>query len=241
LDWWLVVALLALAGLALFAYSIRALDAWGSAASFLLGLVVALLGDLRWMLLMVAFTGLGFVATRIGYDRKAKLKVAEKAEGERGYRNVLGNGAAAGLVVLAGLLPGIPREATAVAFAAALAAVAADTLASELGVLAGRARSILPPFRGVRVGANGGWSWAGQAAALGGAALIALASVPLADVPWSLAWIPLAAGFVGCQLDSLLGATVEATPRRRGLGKQAVNFLSSAAPAALVMALLAWP
>ncbi|HLF16152.1 MAG TPA: hypothetical protein VI796_01820, partial [Candidatus Thermoplasmatota archaeon] len=62
---WLAVTLLALAGLSLFAYTVRALDAVGAAASFLLGLLVALLGGLGWLMLMVLFTALGVAATRL--------------------------------------------------------------------------------------------------------------------------------------------------------------------------------
>jgi uncharacterized protein (TIGR00297 family) len=163
-PWWILVAVLALAGLALLSYAIRALDPWGAAASFLLGLLVAWAGGLGWVLLMVVFTGLAFVATLAGRSRKKAMRLEEGRDGERGLRNVAGNGAAAGLMALAGLVPGIPAPAAQLAFATALAAVAADTLASEVGVLARRARNILPPFRPVRVGANLGATVEGDAA-----------------------------------------------------------------------------
>lgn len=241
-PWWLLVTLLALAGLAIFAYAVRALDLWGSVASFLLGLLVALVGGLGWMLLMVVFTGLGFVATRVGYGTKKSRRVAEDAEGERGVRNVLGNGAAAGLAVLVVLAePFIPHLAVQLAFTTALAAVAADTLASELGVLASRARLILPPFPLVRVGDNGGVSWPGQGAAALGAAIIAGAAIPLVGLPLRWAWVPAVAGFIGSQVDSALGARFEREPSRPGpLGKQDVNFLASAIPALAVLLLFAW-
>lgn len=241
-PWWLLVTLLALAGLAVFAYAVRALDAKGSIASFLLGLLVALLGGLGWMLLMVVFTGLGFVATRVGYRTKLQRRVAEDAQGERGIRNVLGNGAAAGLAVLAILAePLIPHLAVQLAFTTALAAVAADTLASELGVLAARARSILPPFAHVRVGDNGGVSLLGQAAAALGSCLISAAAVPLVGLPWTWAWVPAIAGFIGSQVDSILGALFEGEASRPGpLSKQDVNFLAGALPALVVLVTFAW-
>jgi len=238
---WAAVAVLALAGLSILAYTVRALDLLGAAASFLLGLLIALLGGIGWMLLLVAFTGLGVVATRVGRRRKEAAHVADEPDGERGVRNVLGNGAAPALMVLAGLLPGTPRLATQLAFAAAVATVAADTLASELGVLAGHARSILPPFHRVPAGANGGVSLPGQVAALAGATAIAALAAPLAGVPWAWTWVPAVAGFAGCQVDSLLGATLEGDAARPGrLGKQDVNFLASLLPALVVFALLSW-
>src|SRR5207237_1228335 len=132
---WLPVSLLALAGLALLAYAIRALDLLGAAASFFLGLLIAVLGGLPWVALMVLFTALSVAATRVGYATKAARRVAEADGGERGVRNVMGNGAAAGFVVLASQLPHVPHFAVQLAYASAVAAVAADTLASEIGAL----------------------------------------------------------------------------------------------------------
>jgi uncharacterized protein (TIGR00297 family) len=233
---WLLVTVLALLGLSVLAFALGALDLLGSVASFFLGLLIATLGELTWIFLMVAFTGMSFVATRVGYARKRARAAAEPEEGKRGVRNVMGNGAAAGLVVLVGQMPGVPPVAVHLAFAAAVAAVTADTLASELGALASRARMILPPFAPAQVGRDGAVSLAGHLAAAGGALAIALLAVPFVGVPIHLAWIPAVAGFLGCQLDSLLGATLEGPGQ---LTKQDVNFLASAAPAAAVMAAIA--
>lgn len=233
---WLPVAILALAGLATLAYAIRALDLLGAAASFFLGLLIATQGGLSWIALMVLFTGLSVIATRTGYASKAARRIAEAAGGERGVKNVMGNGAAAGIIVLAAQVPGIPLLAVQAAYATAVAAVAADTLASELGSLSRRARSILPPFVQVQVGSNGGVSLPGQLAALLGSGLVSLAAVPAVGLPLRLVWVPFLAGFLGCQLDSLLGATMEGDAREgRPLGKQDVNFLASLVPAVAVL------
>lgn len=235
---WLLVSILALAGLSLLSYAIGALDLLGAAASFFLGLLIALLGGLSWVFLMVLFTGLGVVSTRIGYAKKKRLHLAEGDAGERGVKNVMGNGAAAGLAVIAvQLSPIVPHLAVQLSFATAVAAVAADTMASELGSLAGKARSILPPFAPAQPGENGAVSLAGHLAALLGAGLIAFASIWFVGVPVHLVWVPLVAGFIGCQIDSVLGATLERNQRRpaRPFGKQDVNFLASAIPAFVVL------
>lgn len=243
MDPLLPVIALGLTGLSILAYALRALDLLGAVASFFLGLEVALLGGVGWLLLMTVFPVIGVVVTRIGYGRKAERRVAEAGGGERGVGNVLGNGLGPGLMALALLFePLVPREAAALAFATALAAVTADTVASEIGVLRPTARSILPPFRRVPAGGNGAVSLLGQAAALAGASLIGAAAAPLLGLPWDLAWVPAIAGFLGCQLDSVLGATLERDETRPGpLSKQDVNFLASAVPAftVLVVAILA--
>jgi uncharacterized protein (TIGR00297 family) len=233
---WLLVTLLALLGLSLLGYALGALDLLGSVASFFLGLLIALLGGLTWLFLMVAFTGLGVAATRLGYATKKERRLAEGEAGERGVANVMGNGAAAGLVVLARQVPPVPLLAVQLAFATAVAAVTADTLASEIGSLARRVRSILPPFRAMPVGSNGAVSLPGHVSALAGAAVIAALAVPLVQLPLAWAWVPLVGGFLGCQLDSVLGATLERDAGRAGpLTKQDVNFLASALPALLIL------
>jgi len=233
---WLAVIVLGLAGLALVAYALRALDVAGAVGSFVLGFVVAGLGGLGWLLLMVTFTGVGFVVTRTGRLRKEERRIAEDNDGERGLRNVLANGAAAALAAFAGQIQGVSRTVAALAFASAVAAVTADTAASELGSLAARARRVLPPFPAVAPGENGGVSWPGQAAAAAGALLIGMLSVPLLGLGWGHAWIPAVAGFVGCQLDSVLGASLERDAVRDGpLSKQDVNFIASAVPALVVL------
>lgn len=237
IDLWLVVIVVGLTGLSVLSYALRALDLLGAVASFFLGLEIALLGGVRWLALMTLFPVLGVLATRIGYRRKHEGRLAEAAGGgERGVGNVLGNGLAPALAALGLLLTEVvPVTATKLAFATALAAVTADTLASELGVLAKRARTILPPYALVPVGSNGAVSLPGQAAAFVGAAAIGAAGAYLLELPLALAWVPVAGGFLGCQIDSLLGATLERDQGRPGpLSKQDVNFLASAVPAVVV-------
>lgn len=232
---WLAVTVLALAGLALLAYSLRALDGPGSVASFLIGLVLATAAGFGWLLLLTCFTVLGVLATRVGYATKKARRVAEGDEGQRGVANVLGNGLAAVLVAV--LIPlGVDGTAVRLAFATAVAAVTADTMASELGVLSRHARLATPPFPRVAGGVNGAVSFGGQFAALLGSFTIALAATWLIDLPPELAWIPFLAGWLGCQLDSVLGATLERDATKGGpLSKQQVNFLCGAFPAAVVL------
>lgn len=227
--------LIGLAGLALLAYSLRALDAWGASTSFVLGVVVAFAGGPTWVIVLVAFTGVGFVATRYGREEKHRRRVAEANDGERGARNVLANGAAPALAAVAALF--LDSTASALAFTTAVAAHTADTLASEVGSLAPRVRRILPPFAQGQPGDNGCISTRGQIAAALGAAGIAAAAALLGIVPLGLAWVAAVAGWIGCQLDSILGATLErdALTLERPLSKGDVNFLSAAVPAFVVL------
>lgn len=236
MDYTLLAAFLVLAGLAVTAYALRALTFAGAFASFLMGLTIAVLaGDLRWVVAMAAFPASSLVVTRIGARTKRARGIEEARGGERGVANVLGNGLAACAAVFA--IPYVAAPWPAVAFATALAAVAADTFASEIGGLAQRTRGVLPPFALTIAGRNGAVSWLGQTGALAGACVLAAVCFALLPIPRDLLWIPIVGGFLGCQLDSLLGATVERDEARDGvLGKQGVNFLASLAPTAAVLA-----
>ena len=82
----------------------------------------------------------------------------------------------------------------------------------------------------VPAGTNGGMSVTGTFAAFGGAVLIASLSVSLAsitdvEVPLLTMLVVLTAiGWLGCQVDSILGALFE----NKGLiGKHTVNFLAT--------------
>ncbi len=236
MDWWLIVTILALSGLAMLAWSLGAMDVSGAAAAWLLGFWVAVFGSLQWLLIMTLFTILGVAATAYGRARKKSLGLGDGDK--RSWKNVVANGAAAALAVVAFLV--VDEQAATLAFATALAAVTADTMASEVGCLSPRPRRIVPPFEAMAPGSNGAVSASGQVAAAIGAISIAVAAVWLGPIAWHWVWVPALGGFLGCQIDSILGATLEGDQLQdRPLSKQDVNFLASAVPALVVLVVFA--
>lgn len=92
--------------------------------------------------------------------------------------------------------------------AGALAASAADTWATEIGVLSkSQPRSILT-LQPVDAGVSGGVSLSGTMAAFAAAGLLA-AAPGLLGWPAAAAWAALVGGVAGCMLDSLLGASLQ--------------------------------
>lgn len=231
-------ALLVTAGLAVVAYGARVLDRGGSLLAFALALDLVLTAGYLWLLLLIAFVGFGFVVTKMFWSVKIARGVAEGKSGVRGWRNVVANGGVP--AVLATLTLWVNPQDVALGFIAAIATAAADTFASELGVLSTRVYLITKPWERVPVGTNGGVSNWGHTVALGGSALASVTGVFLLDLPWRLAWIPIVAGWIGCQVDSVLGALFE-EERGRAYGfmtKSDVNFLSIALSAFTVLLLL---
>jgi uncharacterized protein (TIGR00297 family) len=134
----------------------------------------------------------------------------------RDLAQVTANGGLGTLLVLAWALGDQPMWAWA-AYAGAMAAVNADTWATELGVLNPAPPRLITTFKPVERGASGGVSPLGSLAAVGGAALIAfitLVFTPHILEPSQYTVLVLAkvtaAGVCGALFDSLLGATVQA-------------------------------
>ncbi len=240
--WPSIVAVLVTVALALGAIVVRALTPAAGAVAAAFGIVIVLAAGYGYLALLILFVVASVLATRFRIDEKRRQNVQEGTAGERGISNVLAH-----ILIPTALAVGVflwPGRAGAVSvlFASALAFGAADTFASEMGVLAGRARSILT-LRPVRPGTNGGISALGEGwALLGalttgvvGALLFHLFSAPTAP-PLFLVAVATAAGFLGCQIDSVLGETLE---NRGYLTKGSTNFLGMLAAVALAAACVA--
>jgi uncharacterized protein (TIGR00297 family) len=92
--------------------------------------------------------------------------------------------------------------------AAALAAAASDTWATEIGTLSGREPRFMLTWRPVPAGTSGGVSGPGVVAAILGAAFVALVTVAV-GWPRAASLSALVGGLAGSTVDSLLGATVQ--------------------------------
>jgi len=197
---------------ALAAQRAHSLSRSGAIAAVLVGTVIFGIGGWQWAILLLAFFISSSALTRAFKRRKAGLNEKFSKGGQRDAGQVFGNGGLATL--FAGLHFFFPASPWVwMAFAAALAAVNADTWSTELGVLNPHApRMLTNPARVVEKGTSGAVSLFGTLAALAGAALIGLLAVLFSPAPaaWTLGlWVTLA-GFFGSLFDSLLGATVQA-------------------------------
>src|SRR5206468_11945852 len=204
----------------------------GSLAAFVVGMVIGIFGDVTWLFLLLFFLLSSFLATRYRFALKEALGVQEGRLGERRSSNVLANGIAAVAVAAFSFLSVGPRpEVSGLVYVSVLAVAGADTLASEIGVLSPNAY-LIPTGKKVPAGTNGAISLLGQACALAAAAYTALFGwlvlgflAPFGRSPSTiptdslLILIPAVVGFLGCQIDSVLGATLE---RRGVIGNRTV-------------------
>lgn len=208
----LLLAILLALFVAISAYYVRALSRGGALAAAFVGAVIFGLGGWQWAILLLAFFISSSALTRAFKSRKRGLEEKYSKGGRRDAGQVLANGGLA--TAFAGLHALMPNSTWIwLGFAAALAAVNADTWATELGILSPDApRLITNLSKRVEKGTSGGISVIGTVASLLGAVLIALLAALLspAGSDWQLA-IPVSlAGLLGSLFDSLLGGTVQA-------------------------------
>lgn len=128
---------------------------------------------------------------------------------QRDLAQVLANGGLGAILALVHTL--LPDQVWPwLAYIGAMAAVNADTWATEIGVFNPDPPRMITSGRRVGRGTSGAVSILGYLAVLGGAALIGItAAVSQTANAWAVIGAAAAAGFAGSTLDSLLGATVQ--------------------------------
>ncbi len=204
-----LLGLLLSAIIAWLAYWRGSLAPSGALGAMLVGACIFTGGGFTWGIVLVAF----FVTSSAlsHYKERVKEPLAEKFQ--KGHRRdlgqVLANGGAGALIALGNTFH--PHPLWFVAFVGAMAAVNADTWATELGVLSQSPPRLITTLRIVPVGTSGGITPLGTFVALCGALLIGLVAISF-DSFRSLRLLPIAtvSGLLGSLFDSLLGATVQA-------------------------------
>ena len=222
-DFFLIFTVVLSGAAIVYAYLKGKIDRSAVAASGIIGAVALLTVGVSWLYLILAFFVAGNMVTRYKYEIKEHEGVAEKT---RTFRNVFGNGGAAIVYALLYQMTG-GNTLFLVGFTGAMATAAADTFATEIGEVHAREPRMITNFRKARVGTSGAISLPGCIAALAGAAIIA--------------WIPLffqlefyetilfavgtISGFLGCLVDSFIGATME--KKIRVIDNHMTNFLGT--------------
>jgi uncharacterized protein (TIGR00297 family) len=197
----------------------RSLSPSGVVGAILVGTITFGLGGWTWGLLLIAF----FISSSLlsHYRKDAKRGLAEKfaKTSQRDLGQALANGGWGAILAIAYSCQ--PHPVLFAAFVGAMAAVNADTWATELGVLSPTPPRLLTTGQRVSAGTSGGVTALGTMAAFGGGLLIGLVALVLDQVEaiWgsgplsggylSLVPIGILGGLGASTFDSLLGATVQ--------------------------------
>jgi uncharacterized protein (TIGR00297 family) len=207
-----------------FAFRARTADLSGLFSATLVGIILLVFAapqGPQWFLIMLVFFILGSAATKYKFEYKKRIGVEQGQSGARGYRNVFANGIiAAAAAVLFGVFQ---QPLFVVMYVGCVASAAADTLASEIGVTGGIPRLITTLNR-VPIGTNGGITVTGETVALFGSFVVSAAAMLLHVITPQMMVICTLAGFVGTNIDSVIGATLE---NKGFLGNAGTNLLAT--------------
>lgn len=214
-------------------------DLKGTTAALVVGLIVSFFGSVTWLAVLLVFAISSHFATKAFFDMKKKENVQEGNFGERRVSNVF-YAALIGIAIsslnFTNILTHVFYFHYFELFSISLAVVNSDTFASELG-LVDKKVYMITSLKRTTPGINGGVSLVGEGAAILGAFIVAVTYGLLNAGGLSITKMLFvgAFGFLGCQIDSILGATLE---NRGKLSKGEVNFLSSLISVVIAVPLL---
>jgi uncharacterized protein (TIGR00297 family) len=205
-------------------YRARVADVSAMLSATLLGVVIIISSAINWFFILLAFFLLGSMFTRYKYDFKKAHGIAQGKGGVRGYKNVFSNSLAALTLALAyGIFPSHGQVLLA-AYLGSVATACGDTLASEIGETYKGEPRMITTFKKARPGTDGAVSILGEGASFFGASVIALLAFILIPIDLSLVFAVIAGGFIGTNIDSVLGATLQ---QKGYLTNNGVNLLAT--------------
>ncbi|MDI9632696.1 MAG: TIGR00297 family protein [Methanolinea sp.] len=219
-----------------FSYRTGTADVSGLFSGALIGIILIVFGDIRWFIVMLAFFILGSASTKYMWDYKLQLGIEQPRGGARGYLNVFANGSVS---AASAVLWGVSGSPVFLAlFLGSVATAAADTVASEIGVTGGEPY-LITTFEKVSPGTNGGVSLKGELVSLASALTISLTALALGIVDVPVALAGTLGGFIGTNIDSLVGALLE---NPGYVGNAGTNFIATlgGGVASVAIAVVLW-
>jgi uncharacterized protein (TIGR00297 family) len=210
------------------AYRVRIADISAMLSATLFGVVIIVSSSISWFFILLAFFFLGSLFTRYKYKYKKAHGIAEEKGGARGYKNVFSNSLAAlSLAVAYKIFFPSYSMLLLSAYLGSIATACGDTLASEIGQTYRGEPRMITTFKKVRPGTDGAVSRLGEVAAFFGASVISLLAVmlmPGIHNTYIIVIAAIAGGFIGTNIDSVLGATLQ---QKGYLSNNGVNLFAT--------------
>jgi len=222
----------------------------GFAHSLALGTMLWTTLGWRGWTVCVLYLFLGQLVTKIGFDEKEALGIAEGRGGRRGPENVWGSAltgtlcasAAAQAVKTGTAFLGLSSNVWILAYVASLATKLADTFASEIGKAYGKTTISITSFKPVPRGTEGAISLEGTLASVVGGLLLSLYAYFVVGFIPSIKGVGVAtfSAFFATMCESLLGATLQEKEGMAWMTNEVVNFFNTiiGAAAAILLGVL---
>tara|TARA_B100000965_G_scaffold370460_1_gene358588 strand:- start:132 stop:779 length:648 start_codon:yes stop_codon:yes gene_type:complete len=184
-------------------------------------------GCLSWKgwLAVVVYLILGSLVTKIGYNFKNKIGIAEKRGGRRGPENVWGSAATGMLFAILIKLNFYDLTYLKIAFSASFSAKLSDTFGSEIGKRFGGNTYLITSFKKVKKGTEGGISLEGTLASFFGALIMSFVMFSLGFiVSINQFVVVLISGFIATIFESIIGAKYQ---EKYKLSNEFVNVIQT--------------
>ena len=198
-------------------------NGWVSAG--ILGTILwGCIGFLGWISVVI-YLILGSLVTKVGFQYKQNIGIAEKRGGRRGPENVWGSAATGVIFAIMIKLNILNQSILEVAFAASFAAKLADTFGSEIGKRFGRNTYLITTLQKVKKGTEGAISLEGTFASLFGSCLMSYFMLLLGIISTKdHFFIVLISGFIATLAESIIG---ERYQEKYHLSNEFVNFIQT--------------
>lgn len=186
-------------------FQLNILTRRGSFVAFLLGFYLAGIGGWSWLLTVLLFFLSSAAFTKLHHAKQGVKDISTVRNAWQVIANIVW------AVISLSFFLFTQNEIFILFFIAFVAAVTADTWASEIGPLLNKRCISLAHMRMVPAGTNGGISFFGSLAALTGASVVSASSYYIFFGHWNWAMIAILSisAFMACFADSLLGTFVE--------------------------------
>jgi uncharacterized protein (TIGR00297 family) len=191
----------------------------------------------------VLYLFLGQLVTKVGFDKKTALGIAEGRGGRRGPENVWGSAltgvlcaAAAAQAIKSSSLStasttflGLSSNAWILGYVASLATKLADTFASEIGKAYGKTTFLITSLKPVPRGTEGAISLEGTLASIIGGSLLSMYAYAVVQLIPTIDGVAVAtlASFVATMVESYIGATLQEKEGLKWMSNEVVNFLNT--------------
>ena len=202
------VAILLAISIATVAKFFKLLTGSGSAAIFLLATIIFGFGQWKWTVPIFAFFLLSSILSKIRKSKNIEVEKYFDKSSVRDYYQVFANGGLAGVLVIVNQF--LKSELIYIVYVSSIAAVCADTWATEIGTFFSKRTYNILNFNPIEPGISGGVSFPGFIGAFLGAFMIGVSSINWVQFNFVyFVMVIVTSGIFGSLIDSILGASVQ--------------------------------
>jgi len=188
-------------------YYFRFLSLSGSIATLILAEILIEIGGFNYIYPMLSFFILSSILSKISKRFFSLSSAVHEKGNRRDYMQVIANGGLPGLIVILGNIIKIDIYNL---YLVSIAAAAADTWSTEIGIIFGRSPfRITKPWEKIQKGMSGGVSVSGFLGGMLGSLSIVIFSFVHNQKTWQIPFFIFLFGFIGTIIDSFLGATIQ--------------------------------